>query len=123
MKGRIQKTIGRRSYVSQYGDFSPFLFRTLVSDEDAPHLLLTNNQWLQPPAHGAAAAVTPPPPLPLGLVIGALNIQDGQGFGLVQAIWAVERGKFDVVVLTKTKISMTAYCRNRLGYEVTCSTA
>ena len=49
-----------------------------------------------------------------------LNIRDGQGFRLPQAIRAVERGGFGMMLLTNTNISMTAYCRNRLGYEVTC---
>ena len=63
------------------------------------------------------------PPRPPGIAIGTLNISDGQFFGLAQAIRAVERGGFDVMLLTETKISTTAYCWNRLGYEVTCLTA
>ena len=59
------------------------------------------------------------PPRPPGLAIGTLNIQDGWSFGLTQAIWAVERRGFDVMLLTKTRIPATAYCRNLLGYEVT----
>ena len=35
----------------------------------------------------------------------------------------VERGGFDVMLLTETKISTMAYFQNRLGYEVTCLTA
>ena len=35
----------------------------------------------------------------------------------------MERGDFDVMILTKTKIFTTAYCRNRLGYKVTCLAA
>ena len=31
----------------------------------------------------------------------------------------MERGGFDVMILTEKKIYKTAYCRNRLGYEVT----
>ena len=57
------------------------------------------------------------------LAIRTLNIEDGGGFGQAQAIRAVERRGFDVMILTETKISTTVYCRNRLGYEVTCSTA
>ena len=34
----------------------------------------------------------------------------------------MKRGGFDVILLTKTKISTAAYCRNWLGYEVTCLT-
>ena len=32
----------------------------------------------------------------------------------------VELGGFDVMVLTKMKISTMAYFQNRIGYEVTC---
>ena len=64
--------------------------------------------------------MAPPPPRrrPLrtpGLVIGTLNILDVRGFVLAQAIQAVEHRGFDVMILTKTKISTTAYCQNRLG--------
>ena len=38
-------------------------------------------------------------PRPPGLAIGTLNIQDGRGFGLSQAIWAVERGGVDMMLL------------------------
>ena len=41
---------------------------------------------------------------------------------MLQAIRAVERGGFDGMILTKTKISTTAYFRNRINYKVTCST-
>ena len=60
---------------------------------------------------------------PLRLIIGKLNILDGRGFGMTQAIHTVEIGGFDVMILTKTKISTSAYCRNQLGYEVNCLTA
>ena len=76
--------------------------------------------------HGAGRLHTAPPrrrpPHPTRIAIRALNILDGRGFGLAQAIWAVERGGFDVMLLTETKISTMVYCRNRLRYEVTCST-
>ena len=45
----------------------------------------------------AAAALHQRPPHPPGLAIGTLNIRDGWGFGLAQAIWEVERGGFDVL--------------------------
>ena len=38
-----------------------------------------------------------------------MNIQDGWVFGLAQAIRSVERGGFDIMILTETKTSMTAY--------------
>ena len=40
---------------------------------------------------------------------------------MAQDIREVERGGFDVMILTETKISTTAYCQNRLRYKVTCS--
>ena len=58
-----------------------------------------------------------------GISIGTLNIRYGRGFGLAQAILTVERGVFDVMLLTKTKIQKEAYSHNRLGYDVTCLTA
>ena len=56
--------------------------------------------------HGANCLHTDPlpthrrPPRPPGLAIGTLNIQDGRGFGLAQAIQAVERRGFDVMLIT-----------------------
>ena len=79
--------------------------------------------------HGVNRMHTAPPPLHRWslrsprLAIGTLNIRDGQGFGLAQAIRAVERVFFDVMLLTKTKIQSEAYSQNRLGYNVTCLTA
>ena len=40
---------------------------------------------------------------------------------MAQAIQAVDRGGFDMMLLTKTNISTTVYCRNRLEYVVKCS--
>ena len=51
-----------------------------------------------------------------------LNIRDGWGFWLGQAIQAVEGGGFDVMLLTEMKIQLDAYLHNRLGYNVTCLT-
>ena len=79
--------------------------------------------------HGANSLITllpllrRRPPLPPGLVIGTLNRRDGWGFGLVQAIRAVERGGFDVMLLKETKIQTEAYSHNYLGYNVTCFSA
>ena len=66
----------------------------------------------------------PPPPRrrtqrPPRIAIGNLNIWDNQGFGLAQAIRAVERGGFDVMLTTKTKIQSEAYSHNILDYNVT----
>ena len=63
------------------------------------------------------------PPRSSGIAIRNLNTRDSRGLGLTQAIQAVERGDFDVMILTKTNIFTTAYCRNRLGYKATCSAA
>ena len=35
----------------------------------------------------------------------------------------MEHGGFDVMLLTKTEIQLEAYSHNRLGYDMTCSTA
>ena len=88
-----------------------------------------SRNFYRPIPHGTNRLHTEPlpprrrPPLPTGLAIGTLNIQDVQDFGLAQAIRTVERRGFDMMILTKTKISTTIYCRNRLVYDVTCSTA
>ena len=62
--------------------------------------------------HTAPPPLRRPPPCPPGLTIGALNLRDGQGFGLAQAIQAVEHGGFDVMILTETKIQTEAYLHN-----------
>ena len=51
-----------------------------------------------------------------------LNIQDGRVIGLEQAIRAVKRGGFDIMLMTETKIQTEEYSNNRLGYNVICST-
>ena len=116
-KGGLQKNIGRRSYGIQYGDFSSLLFRPFASDGGATYLFLTNPPWRRPPANGAFDDVLPAP----NPTRVCHRDSSGQGFGLVQAIWAVERGGFDVMLLTETKIFMMAYCWIRIGYNVTCS--
>ena len=62
------------------------------------------------------------PPCPPGLAIGTPNIWNDRSFGLAQAIWAVECGGFDIILLTETKIQTEAFSHNRLGYNVICST-
>ena len=59
------------------------------------------------------------PPRPPRLAIRTLNIRDGRGFGLAQAIREMEHRGFERMLLTETKIFTTAYCRDRLGYKVT----
>ena len=63
------------------------------------------------------------PQRPPGIAIGNLKIQDGRGFGLAQAVRAVERRGFGMMLLTKKKIQLEAYSHNFLGYNVTCSEA
>ena len=55
------------------------------------------------------------------IAIGTLNIQDGQGFGLAQAIQEVECRGFDVMLPTDKNIQLKAYLHSRLGYNVICS--
>ena len=78
----------------------------------------------RPIHHGANRLHTAPTrcqtQCPPGLDIGTLNIQDGRGFGLAQAIRAVERGVFDMMLLTDTYIQSEAHSYNCLGYNVTC---
>ena len=63
-----------------------------------------------------------PPPL-LGISIVGINVHDGKGFGIAQVVQVVELGVFNLMVLTKTKISTVFYCRNRLGYDIVLSPA
>ena len=55
------------------------------------------------------------PPHPPSITIRTLNIKDSTVFRLAQAIWVVERGGFDVMVLIVTDIQYEAYSYNRLG--------
>ena len=46
----------------------------------------------------------PPPrshnlPLPQGLKLGTYNIRNSRGFALAQAIWEVQIGNYDVMIL------------------------
>ena len=86
-----------------------------------------NFSWPIPHSADCLHTASPPPSrlpwrLP-GLAIRTLNIRDGRGFGMVQAIRAVECGGFDVMLLTDTKILLEAYLNNCLGYNVTCLVA
>ena len=67
------------------------------------------------------SAVPPPrrrPPRPQVLSIGDLNIRDGPGFEIEQAIRAVQIGGFNLMILTETEVTDQAYCHSRLGYDV-----
>ena len=83
----------------------------------------------RPISHGADHLHTPPslscrrPGRLPRITIGTLDIWDGWGFSLAQAIRAVERGGFDVMLLTETKIQSEEYLHNHLGYGMTCFAA
>ena len=112
---------GKRSAVdptaANTGVFHPSLFVLLLSTR-MPLI------FYRPIPHGVDClhmALPPPrrwPQRPPGLAIGKLNILDGRGFGMAQAIREVEREVFDMMMLTKTKIKSEAYSHNRLGYNV-----
>ena len=63
-------------------------------------------------SHGAAAAVTPAAPPPPRLNLGIYNIQDGHGFSLLRAPWAVQMENYDIMLLIETKILDMVYCKN-----------
>ena len=54
----------------------------------------------------------------MGLNVGTYNIQYRRGFGLLQEIWSVERGKYYLMLLTEEKIPDAVYFRKRMGYDV-----
>ena len=79
--------------------------------------------------HGADHLhMVPPPPrrrpprLP-SLAIRKINIRDGRGFGLAEAIQEMERRGFDVMLLMETNIQLEAYSHKQLNYVVTCLSA
>ena len=55
------------------------------------------------------------PPHPQVLSLRNFNICNGWGFGIAQAIQAVQIGGFDPMILTETNINDQNYCHNRLG--------
>ena len=57
------------------------------------------------------------------IAIATLNIRDGRGLGLAQAIQELECGGFDNMLLMDTKIQTEVYCHNRLGCNFTCLAA
>ena len=85
--------------------------------QDAYFLHPSDLTWHQSSPLGAAAValLTPRPP---GLAISTLIIRNGRDFRIVQAVQAVKLGSFDLMVLTKTNISTSVYCRNRLVYDI-----
>ena len=82
--------------------------------------------FTHPFSHGREHIYTAPPqlrhkpPFPRGLNLGVYNIRNGRGFGLDQSIWAVQLIRYDVMMLTETKISDEAYCHTWLGCDMVC---
>ena len=80
--------------------------------------------FTQPIRHGVAclhsASLRRRTLRPWGLSIETFNIYGGHGIGLVQDIWAVQIGGFDLMVLTERKVTNQAYYHNRLGYYMVC---
>ena len=67
------------------------------------------------------AAALPPrrwPPRPMGINRGAYNIRGGCDFSLTQVIRAIERVKYNLMLLMETNISDVVYCHKRLWYVV-----
>ena len=62
----------------------------------------------------------PPPPPPRGLSLGTYNIRYARGSGLAEAIWLVQLGSFNVMLLTKTNITSKEYFHNRIFYDMLC---
>ena len=62
-----------------------------------------------------------PSDLPHGNQPEYVKIRDGHRFIIPQAIRAVDRGKYDLMILTEMNILDVVYCRNHLGYDVVCS--
>ena len=62
-------------------------------------------------------------PCPKGLNLGTYNIRYGRGFGLPQAICAIDQGNCDLMLLTDKNIPDVLYCHNHLGCDFVCSNA
>ena len=79
-----------------------------------------------PIRHGANRLHLAPPPPRLRpphqprISIRTINIRDGRIFGIAQVVRVVDLGGFELMVLTKTKISIILYCQNWLGYDIVC---
>ena len=61
-------------------------------------------------------------PRPQALSLGTYNIHYVRGFGIAQAIRVVQNGGFGLMVMMEINITNQAYFRNRLGYDMVCST-
>ena len=99
------------------GLFPPSFFTIFFSTRTALNLS-------RPITHSSNRLHMAPPPKrcrpqrPPRINIRTLIIWDILGFRLVQAIWAVERGFSDMILLTKKKIQSDMYSYNPLGYNL-----
>ena len=59
----------------------------------------------------------------MGLNLGMYNIWDGHGYVLPQEIRSVERGNYNLMILTETMFLDVVFFHNHLRYEIVCSKA
>ena len=122
---------GRRTIISTLGVYAKnYVYANRLYGRDygkfsRGHQLCFN---LQIHHGGDHLHLAPPPPqirpaCPMGINLWTYNIQDGCGFGIPQAIQAVERGNYDLMLLTDTNITDAVYFHNCLVYGVVCSRA
>ena len=57
-------------------------------------------------------------PLCQGLTLRNYHIRDGQGYGLVEAVWVARSGGLYLLIFLETKIVNKAYCWSKFGYDV-----
>ena len=57
-------------------------------------------------------------PRSIGINLGTYDIWDGWEFGIPQEIQDVEKGNYELIILTETKIPYAVYCCNILGYDI-----
>ena len=107
----IQIQINHRTYAGWYGIFSRTLTRM--------PMYVTRPRYCRDLPH----RVTPPrqPLRHQVLSLRNYHIQNGQVYGIPQAIRAARIGGFDLMILTETNITDQAYCRNKMEYNVVLS--
>ena len=119
-KGFIQKITAVDFTVASTGIF--LLFPSFFASTRTP---IT---FSRPNIQGASFLHAAPPPLhrrtqgPYEIAIKTLNIWDGRGCGLEQAIREVDIGGLDLMALVE-KIRTEACSKNRRGYDVMCAAA